>query len=481
MPKGKKKRGFFAVLLRIVGILLLAVVILTAGLFGVLCVTEYKPADREALAVEGEASGTLKVGDTVTILTWNIGYGALGDNADFFMDGGKGVYTADLSRVLSNLASIRSWIGSLDWDLLLLQEIDRNSSRSYHIDEYDNYQFSLDGFGAVFANNFKTAFLPYPIPPIGKVDSGIASFSRYPISSAERIQLPIPFSWPVSMVNLKRCLLVTRIPVEGTDRELVLVNLHLEAYDDGEGKVEQTKMLVSLMEEEAAKGNYVIAGGDFNQIFSTEDKTPFIARPGVWAPGEIDVSVFGDSWQFLMDETVPTCRSLDQPYAGADQDSFQYYLIDGFIVSDNITVESVKTQDLGFFASDHNPVVLQVTLEDPEGSAAQDAPTEPELRARFPEYYDLSTFKGLEVYVWQEAEDTFLCGVMEGTNRNKTDEEIAALAENPATVEEMKMILSSYGIPYDNIFIAPCRQLYSDYYYTIDEAYQKKVNALFGK
>ena len=70
---------------------------------------------------------------------------------------------------------------------------------------------------------------------------------------------------------------------------------------------------------------------------------------------------------------------------------------------------------------------------------------------------------------------------MEGTNRNKTDEEIAALAENPATVEEMKEILASYEIPYANIFIAPCRQLYSDYYYSIDEAYLKRINALFGK
>ena len=164
------------------------------------------------------------------------------------------------------------------------------------------------------------------------------------------------------MANLKRCLLISRVPVEGSDRELVLVNLHLEAYDDGEGKAAQTKMLADILEAEAEKGNYVIAGGDFNQIFSSADTNAYPAQPGKWAAGEIDVTSFPEGWQFLMGSSVPTCRSLDQPYAGADKEGFQYYLIDGFIVSENIQVNSLATQDLGFVNSDHNPVLMMVTL-----------------------------------------------------------------------------------------------------------------------
>ncbi len=63
-----------------------------------------------------------------------------------------------------------------------------------------------------------------------------------------------------------------------------------------------------------------------------------------------------------MDETVPSCRLLNMPYQGADADTFQYYLIDGFIVSNNITVKECKTQDLGFVNSDHNPVVMELKL-----------------------------------------------------------------------------------------------------------------------
>lgn len=75
------------------------------------------------------------------------------------------------------------------------------------------------------------------------------------------------------------------IDLEGTDAQLVLVNLHLEAYDDGEGKAAQTAALTSFLEQEYAKGNYVIAGGDFNQTFPGGlDKYP-IKNDDLWTPG----------------------------------------------------------------------------------------------------------------------------------------------------------------------------------------------------
>ena len=73
-----------------------------------------------------------------------------------------------------------------------------------------------------------------------------------------------------------------------------------------------------------------------------------------------------------------------------------------------------------------------------------------ELQARFPEYYGLETFKGLEVYMWEE-NGGYLCGVLPGTNRNKTDEEIIGLTRNGATVDQMKEILASYGLGKDTV------------------------------
>ena len=86
-----------------------------------------------------------------------------------------------------------------------------------------------------------------------------------------------------------------------------------------------------------------------------------------------------------------------------------------------------------------------------------------QLKQKYPEYFDLGTFKGLEVYIWQTSSGEYLCGVLQGTNRNKTDEEIAKLAENGATVEEMKVILSYYNIDKDSIIIIPVKNPSSNY------------------
>lgn len=329
----------------------------------VLTVTEFKPAAEETLDVGGNASGKLYEGDDFSIVTWNIGYGALDANADFFMDGGKHVSTADKKQVQTNIQAITEELKALDTDAAFLQEVDLDSKRSHGVNEQDAIVSEWKEHTYSFATNYKVLYVPYPIPTIGKVDCGILTLSGYEMSDAQRIALPCPFSYPVRLANLKRCLMVDRIPVEDSDKELVLVNLHLEAYDDGEGKAAQTEMLKQVLQEEVDKGNYVIAGGDFNQSFSNVDISMYPQiNDELWQPGCVDVDEFGSDLSFVTDNSTPSCRSLDQPYEGADPDHFQYYLIDGFIVSSNLTVDSVETQDLGFANSDHNPVVMKVTL-----------------------------------------------------------------------------------------------------------------------
>ena len=118
---------------------------------------------------------------------------------------------------------------------------------------------------------------------------------------------------------------------------------------------------MDFMQEEYDKGNYVVACGDFNQTFSNSDvsKYPKIVD---WECPVIDVSDYPD-FTFSMDDSVPTCRSLDKPYFDSDKATHQYYMLDGFITSNNIKVNSVKTIDLGFKNTDHNPVVMSVTLD----------------------------------------------------------------------------------------------------------------------
>ncbi len=352
---------------KIIGIAAAVCVAAFAALLVFLTAAEYRPAAVESVGITEGAGGSEKKdtpgpGTELTVVSWNAGYGALGDNADFFMDGGHMVVSADRERVNANLGGIADRLGELDADVVFLQEVDEDSARSHGIDEVSFFRSRFGEMDSAFAPNFRAKFVPYPLPPIGRVSSGILTFSDFGIRTAERLRLPCPFKWPVRLANLKRCLLVTRIPAGEDGRELVLVNLHLEAYDDGEGKIEQTRMLKEFLQEEASKGSYVIAGGDFNQSFSSVDISAYEAQEGKWAPGLIDTGEFGEDWQFLMDAETPSCRSLDQPYAGADRASFQYYVIDGFIVSANIEVESFGVLDEAFRCTDHNPAVMKIRL-----------------------------------------------------------------------------------------------------------------------
>ncbi|MBP3709246.1 MAG: endonuclease/exonuclease/phosphatase family protein [Treponema sp.] len=348
--------------LKAIGAVILAVVCVCVLFILFLTVVEYRPKETETLDIAANTSRKVALGEPITVMTWNIGYGALGDNADFFMDGGTMVRTASRARVHENLAGIVEAIRTVAPDVLFLQEVDLASSRSHKIDEVAYMRDAVQPYASSFANNYKVAYVPYPVPPLGKVDSGVLLMSAFGITSSERVQLPISFSWPVRVANLKRCLIVSRVPVADSNKELVLINLHLEAYDEGEGKIAQTALFKNVVQKEIDAGNYVIAGGDFNQLFSNVDASRYPTQEGKWRAGEIDVASFSDDVRFFMDADVPSCRSLDQPYKDANKSSFQYYVIDGFVVSANVAVTSCKTQDLGFVYSDHNPLVMEVTL-----------------------------------------------------------------------------------------------------------------------
>lgn len=350
-------------ILKIICIVVLIIVLLIAGMIGYLSITEFKPAKIESLEISDKSSTEVKQGDDVKVMIWNIGYGALGDNADFFMDGGENVKTSSKARIKKNIDSINKEIKKFSPDIVMLQEVDKDSSRSEHIDEVKEISNSAKGYISNYAQNFKVAFIPYPVPPMGKVDSGLVTLSKCDVSSAKRISLPTSFKWPVRIANLKRCLLVSRTRVFGTDKELVVVNLHLEAYDSGAGKIAQTKALNKLLKTEADKGNYVVAGGDFNQVFSNADMSAYPTYKDKWKPGKVEVGDFDNSLNFIMDNSEPSCRSLDKAYKNSDKSKFQYYLIDGMIYSDNIDVRSIKTKNLQFKNSDHNPVISEIRLK----------------------------------------------------------------------------------------------------------------------
>ena len=111
--------------------------------------------------------------------------------------------------------------------------------------------------------------------------------------------------------------------------------------------------------------------------------------------------------------------------------------------------------------------------------SSQSSPYElDQLNAYFPEYFNLQTSKGLEVYVWQTGPSSYSCSVMPGTNRIKIPEELCKL--KGVTIAEMKMILSTYDLPAEEIFICPFHDHpISSLWYNIDEGDLKMLKEMF--
>ena len=360
----KKKHRALKIVFISVGAFLALFIAFVGGFLIFATATTLQVKDVEDMKINGSVVDKVNAGQTLKLLTWNVGYGALDEKQDCYWDGGKGVTGESKEVVKNNIETISQKIAQEDPDIFFVQEIDINSKRSFNINELQLLREEKeDDYNNSYACNFKAGFIPLPLyNPFGKVEGGITTFSKYQITESKRVQLPIPFSWPISLLNLKRCLLINRTVLAGLDKELVTINLHLEAYDDGEGKAKQLKQLMDIMEEEYAKGNYVIAGGDFNQCFSNVDISKY-PKMNDWVCPIIDVTQY-PNFTFSMDDRVPTCRSLYKTYTDNETSytNFQHYMLDGFITSNNITINSLETLDLGFKNTDHNPVTVSVTL-----------------------------------------------------------------------------------------------------------------------
>ena len=361
--KNKGARKVFAIIGIALGGILATVITLAGGLVAYLSITEYKPGELDELSISKNPTNKVSLGVDYDLVSWNVGYCALDENSDFFMDGGSMVRAGSKEQVEKNAKEIADNTIAQNADFIVYQEVDEDSSRSLRTNEIDIFSSKFQNYGYTFAYNYKTNYVPYPLPTLGKVSSGLLTFSKYQIKEAHRKKLPSTFSWPMSLVNLKRCLNISRLSINGSSKELVIINLHLEAYDNGEARIAQTKVLLELLKEEEQKGNYVIAAGDFNQTFSSVDMSKYPVEGDNWAPLTVDESeLTAINYTPLVDDSIPSCRLLNHPYKGTQKSDNQYYVIDAVIVSNNVTVNSYHLIDYDFKNSDHNPFYLNFSL-----------------------------------------------------------------------------------------------------------------------
>jgi len=348
-------------ILSVIGVLLVVVLAYVAYVF----IDYHRIEDNQTLDVANRTQEAPKQGVEYSIVSYNMGFGAYEPDFGFFMDGGGQSRAWSSARLDRNLGNIGSLLKTLDSDFYLIQEVDINSTRSYHFDQRRYLTEALDRYSSVFALNYDSPYLFYPFTnPHGKSVSGIMTFSAFDIQSALRRSLPVETGFS-KLLDLDRCYTKSRIAMDGGGT-LVLYNFHLSAYtSDGVVTVKQLELLLSDMYNEYTNGAWCIAGGDFNKDIAGVGSRPFCnsTQEYTWAQPVSD-SLFTESGiikvsPYDSDNPVASCRNADGPY---HPDQYQI-IIDGFLVSPNVTVRAAHVIDTQFACSDHNPVQMSFMLQ----------------------------------------------------------------------------------------------------------------------
>lgn len=317
-----------------------------------------KPISEAEFFQKNEISAPLNL----TIFNWNIGYGGLGEDMDFFLDGGQQIrpskeeYTRYIDGILDTIKENSA-------DFYFVQEIDRKSTRSYKEDQYLSITQILNNYNSSFATNYKVNYIPSPHlvgKQLGSVYSGLAVFSKYTIKDSQRVSLPGEYTWPKKLFFLDRCMLVSEIDCKN-GKNIYLINTHNSAYDKGGfQKKEQLKFIGEYALKLYEKGDYVIIGGDWNNYIPGTDEFSFPSTekaPPFYQPLPDDWIM--ENWNWAADKTTATNRSLKASYNRGETFTS---IIDGFLLSPNIKMNSVKTLDSEFQFSDHNPLLLNIQL-----------------------------------------------------------------------------------------------------------------------
>ncbi len=270
-----------------------------------------------------------------SIVTYNIGY-LSGMTNNRAIEKPKSLFDNNLKKVKTEFKLVNS-------DIIAFQEIDYASARSYKINQQN--EIATLGYNYVAkAVNWDEKYVPFPYWPLsmhfGEMLSGQSIISKYPIKGHQRIVLERVKNNPFyrDALYLERLAQVATITIE--NKELVIINVHLEAFDKPT-RIKQLNYVIDLFNQYKEKYPTILLG-DFNS--NPDDDDPAINK--IFALKDIGNAAFGDSYEYTFD-SANLYKRID--YIFYTKNSIEY--ISG----------KVLTQ-LGQ-ASDHLPVEMRFRLK----------------------------------------------------------------------------------------------------------------------
>ena len=224
-------------------------------------VTEF-PAEQMATEYTAKTLTAPPNKDTLTVVTWNIRFGI--GRAEWFGDSCGELVLFDTDEIQDGLELLAAKITAMDADILLLQEVDTDSKRSAYVDQV---QWLLDNtelnYG-VYASMWEVQFVPSD--GLGRVNTGNAILSHWPLSEAERIQLSLRGDQDAltRAFYVRRNVLRAKVNYPGSP--FWAVDIHASAFSNDDTKQKQYLEFKAVLDELDAQGEHFVAGGDLNEL-----------------------------------------------------------------------------------------------------------------------------------------------------------------------------------------------------------------------
>ena len=211
-------------------------------------------------------------------MTWNIRFGVA--RLDFALDACGDRVIISKSEVTTGLEGIAKKINDSNVDIVLMQEVDVQSKRSSYIDQV---QWLLDhtsmNYG-VYASMWEVQFVPSD--GLGRVNTGNAILSKWPLSEAERIQLSLRGDQDALTKAFYVRRNVLKAVVNYPGNPFWAVDIHASAFSNDDTKQKQFLEFKDVLDEINSKGEIFVAGGDLNELppgatknnYCEEDRCP---------------------------------------------------------------------------------------------------------------------------------------------------------------------------------------------------------------
>jgi exonuclease III len=289
------------------------------------------------------------------IITWNLGYGGLGKESNFVMDGGTDWRPELKTIVEKNVSGIIDFLKSTNPDLFLFQEIAKPSFMNHRVNVLDLVVTALSKYQHIYISDFQTYLIPAPF----SINSGLSVFAKSGLVVFSESRL-LPLEPRRSGAFRKRYQAVANhISTNIQDKEWIIINLHLAAFDfNGDIRNKQLAKIRSFAIEQYERGNFVIIGGDWNLRLDKTDFPHKTEQKYLFWVHDLPDDAFPPDWKIVADPRVPSVRTVHKAYVPNDN---YVTIIDGFITSPNVNAIMVQTMNLGFAYSDHNPVKASFT------------------------------------------------------------------------------------------------------------------------